>query len=598
MSQDLEQSEPLLINEPSALDSRSGSGESVPDPPLPTNLKIAVTASILTTFCNGLSYSAISSSLNLFLQSELEQNKASASINTAVFVGTRFFISISGAVIADSWLGRFKTICIGLLLYFFGLSGVAFVAYIADTPSNDIIHNEIDKQYMFWFSLYLIAFGSGCVGPNNNSLGAEQFESYDLNKKQLTKSKESFFGWRYFGNNCAELISYSVVAYLCQEVSFKLGYTIPAGSILAALFIFVSPYKLYYKFKPKGSVLLKFIKILIALIFKRTQKLENYQADEIKDVKGILRILPFWFCYIIYFSVWSQLNTLIYAQGCQMDYRIRFGSTHWNLPIAALSLFSIIPILILIPIFDKCLFPFCRNRSFGCKCTMFQKIGIGMIFAMLSMIAAAVVEIFRRDYSAINDQYKSVCGKGNIYISNISIFWQIPIFIFDGLSEALTAVTGYEFFFNEAPKNMKSVMSAFFTMSVGLGSWMTGIYVLLANLDKKHEMITNDLNNGHLDFYFGFIAILVFMDLIFFLYQANKYKYKNGYALNDGTEIEEQNCDDDDIGALAQDLSTKYASGSRQSSPNDAQSVLSYHNTDDRYNYSIDQTIGSHNVLE
>ena len=110
--------------------------------------------------------------------------------------------------------GRFKTICVGLLLYLIGLGGVAFVAWIVDTPSSDIINNEHDKQYMFWFSLYLIAFGSGCVGPNNNSLGAEQFESYELSKEKLTKSKESFFQWRYFGNNCAELISYSIVAYL------------------------------------------------------------------------------------------------------------------------------------------------------------------------------------------------------------------------------------------------------------------------------------------------------------------------------------------------------------------------------------------------
>ena len=101
---------------------------------------------------------------------------------------------------------------------------------------------------------------------------------------------------------------------------------------------------------------------------------------------------------------------------------------------------------------------------------MFQKIGTGMIFAMLSMISAAIIEIYRRDHSSLSTKYESVCGNSNIYISNMSIFWQIPIFVFNGLSEALTAVTGYEFFFNEAPKSMKSVMSAFYTMSVGLGS--------------------------------------------------------------------------------------------------------------------------------
>ena len=72
-------------------------------------------------------------------------------------------------------------------------------------------------------------------------------------------------------------------------------------------------------------------------------------------IQRILSMFPFWICYIIYFSVWSQLNTLIYAQGCQLNYHIE--SLNWNFPIAALSLFSIIPILILIPLFDKCIFP-------------------------------------------------------------------------------------------------------------------------------------------------------------------------------------------------------------------------------------------------
>ena len=95
----------------------SASNGDGPDKSLDRRVKIAVTASILTTFCNGLAYYGISGSLNLFLQTELGEAKATASINTSLFTGTRFFVSILGAVIADSCFGRFKTVVIALCIF-------------------------------------------------------------------------------------------------------------------------------------------------------------------------------------------------------------------------------------------------------------------------------------------------------------------------------------------------------------------------------------------------------------------------------------------------------------------------------------------------
>eukprot|EP01084_Bolivina_argentea_P003568 6712_1 len=530
------------------------------DKSLSPKLLFAVTASILTTFCNGLSYYGIGGSLNLFLQTELNQSKADASINTTLFTGTRFFITIVGAVIADSFLGRFKTIIIALCIFLIGTIGVAIIS-IQLSPKT-VYEVTTTEQMLFWFALYLVAFGSGGIGPNNGSLGAEQFEfdeksqneniikseyktmenKNEETKSKLSKYKESFFQWRYFSNNCATLLSYSVIAYLCQDISFGIGYSIPAIVILFGLIIFILPSKVYYKFKPKGSVLIKFLKILFYILCKQNKKLRRYKWREIQDVKNMLSIFPFWICYVIYFSVWSQLNTLIYAQGCQLNYHI--DSLNWNFPITALSIFGIITVLILIPLFDRYLFP--MFRKYGIKVTMLRKMGAGFIFAILSMICAGIVEIYRKNAS-LSNIHVSVCNSNDdehrVYVSNLSIFWQIPSFILAGISEVLTSITGSELFFNEAPKSMKSVMAAVYRMAIGFGSYLTAVYIMMVNVDKNNKWITDDLNDGHVDWYFFVIAAFITAAFFIFLWNANKYEYKitieNNQVKTEGNEIDD-----------------------------------------------------------
>jgi hypothetical protein len=64
-----------------------------------------------------------------------------------------------------------------------------------------------------------------------------------------------------------------------------------------------------------------------------------------------------------------------------------------EMPVAALSVFDVIPILILVPVFDRFIYPACK--SIGFPLTMLMKIQIGFFVALLSMITAGVVEQYR-----------------------------------------------------------------------------------------------------------------------------------------------------------------------------------------------------------
>ena len=81
-------------------------------------------------------------------------------------------------------------------------------------------------------------------------------------------------------------------------------------------------------------------------------------------------------------------------------------------------------------------------------------------------------------------------------MSNLSIFWQIPGFIFIGISEIFASITSLEFFYSQAPGNMRSVSQSFNLLTSALGSWLTIPLTLAVNSDTNNEWIATDINQG------------------------------------------------------------------------------------------------------
>eukprot|EP01084_Bolivina_argentea_P305461 527708_1 len=555
-------------------------------------LYFVIAAIISTEFCERLCYYGIQGSLNLFLQNQLGQSKANASFNVAIFGGVCYLTPLIGGYIADTYLGRYYAIVLFITFYLIGIIGIAVISWILSEDHNDSpLRYEI---YIFWIALYLVALGTGGIKPNVSTLGAEQFEtdvpqfslkqqrshteltselmpiSYDkrndleidtnyslnnndtyvddeinnsnedvissliIDEKQsvqlLTKQKkqkESFFNWFYFSINLGSLVALSVVAYLCQNVNFGIGYTVPAVALIIAAIVFILCSKFYRIVPPQGSILSDALKIIYYGIKNRS--LENakikYGNDRVESVKSVVKLLPFLGFNVMYWCVYANLSTLFYAQGCQMDITI---TKDIEIPIAALNLFDIIPILILVPFFDRILIPCLRKRGF--RVTMLQRMGCGFVFAMLAMISAGILEIFRKK-TAISDIASACNVKGEtdsiIYVSDISIFYQMPQFIFVGTSEVLASITGLEFFFSQAPPEMRSILASLNLVTTGLGSWLVGAFIMLVNINKNNLWITDNLNNGHLDLYFFMIAIFCCIAFIAFLWSSIRYEYNN-----------------------------------------------------------------------
>ena len=107
-----------------------------------------------------------------------------------------------------------------------------------------------------------------------------------------------------------------------------------------------------------------------------------------------------------------------------------------KIPIASLSLFDTLVVLILIPIVDTVLYPLLAKC--GIRLSQLQRIGVGMLFTTASMLCAGGLEFSRVDHCCILQKR----GDNDTQVADYSIFYQIPQYTLIGLSEVFTSITG------------------------------------------------------------------------------------------------------------------------------------------------------------
>lgn len=107
-------------------------------------------------------------------------------------------------------------------------------------------------------------------------------------------------------------------------------------------------------------------------------------------------------------------------------------------------------LIALIPVMDKVVYPTCRK--YGLCFTPLKRIYAGFLVAAMSMVAATVIQYYIYKTSPCGDQPSS-CDQP----APINVWVQAVAYVLIALSEILAAITGYEYAYTKAPKNMKSL---------------------------------------------------------------------------------------------------------------------------------------------
>ncbi|NWT68630.1 S15A1 protein, partial [Prunella himalayana] len=360
---------------------------------------------VINEFCERFSYYGMKAVLTLYFTRFLhwEDNFATAIYHT--FVALCYLTPILGAIIADSWLGKFKTILYLSIVYAIGQT-VLSVGSINDLTdhnqdgSPDAIAVNIALSMV---GLVLIALGTGGIKPCVSAFGGDQFE------EDQEKQRSTFFSLFYLSINAGSLLSTlvtpSIRASECgihtKQECYPLAFGVPAVLMAVALVVFVIGSKMYKKVKPQGNVMLEVSKCIGFAIknrFRHRSKKfpkrehwldwasEKYDKRLIAQIKMVLRVLFLYIPLPMFWAVFDQQGSRWTLQATSMD-----GDFGFQIQPDQMQIVNPILIVIMVPVVDSLVYPLIKK----CKLnfTPLKKMTVGMFLGSMAFVAAALVQV-------------------------------------------------------------------------------------------------------------------------------------------------------------------------------------------------------------
>ena len=248
--------------------------------------------------------------------------------------------------------------------------------------------------------------------------------------------------------------------------------------------------------------------------------------QQVEEVKCLMRVIPIWASGIIYYVATNQQQTYVVFQALQSNRLL--GNTTFKIPAASYSIFSMLSLTIWIPIYDRIVVPSIRRLT-GKEggITLLQRIGFGMVLAIITMLISAIIEDKRRTLALTNPMGIEP-RRGSI--SSLSGFWLVPQLTLIGFSEAFTVIGQVEFFYKQFPENMRSIGGSFLFIGFAGSSFLSGFLIStvhhITSGSKMGDWLPEDLNKGRLDYFYYLVAAMGVVNLGYFLVCATWYKYK------------------------------------------------------------------------
>ncbi|XP_052155770.1 protein NRT1/ PTR FAMILY 5.10-like [Oryza glaberrima] len=501
----------------------------------------------------------VSANLITYLTGSLGEGNAAAAAAINAWNGVSQLLPLLGGALADSWLGRYRTILLASLLYILGLAMLAFSTFIS-TGGNQCSSAAVAggktcppstlRVAFFYISLYMVAVAQGGHKPCVQAFGADQFDPSD---PEESVSRSSFFNWWYFGMCGGTAVTLVFLSYVQDNIGWGLGFGIPCVVMACALAVFLlgtRTYRYYVSGSKKGVVARAGEALAawrnraksIPLLPPASQECHptatsapefstGVEEDEqvvgkaglVEQAKGIVRLFPIWATCLIYAVALAQSSTFFTKQAGTLDRRI---GDHIQVPPAALQSFISITIVAIIPVYDRVIVPVARRYTgVPSGITMLQRIGAGMVLSLVSMVIAALVET--RRLRAARDA--GLVDKAGVPVP-MSLWWMVPQYVLFGAADVFTMVGLQEFFYDQVPDKLRSLGLALYLSIFGVGSFISS--ALVSGIDRATaarggSWFSNNLNRAHLDYFYWLIAALSALELLAYGYFAVTFKYKN-----------------------------------------------------------------------
>ena len=459
-------------------------------------------------------------------------------------------------------------------LYLQGMMFVTFSAFLPTAAALGGATSVFGAKTVAFLGLYLVAIGRGGVQSSLAPFGADQFD--DANPADRD-SKASFFSWFYLCVDFGMIVSGLVIVWVQDNVSWGLGFGISTACLALAFAAFVLATPMYKRRMPTGTPLKSLSQVVVAacrkialkvpadadMLYEVGDKVDAQQpkiahtdefsfldkaavvsesdmeemrvsgetgssswrlctVTQVEELKILVRLLPIWVTSVIVSSAYAQMTTTFIQQGSAMNMSIL------SVPVAAASMgsFEVVCVLIWVLLYGHVIVPALRGCGFSFggdgEPSQLQRMGAGRLLMALAMAVAALVEMKRLGSAARGEE--------------ITIAWQIPQYFFLAGAEVLCYIAQLEFFYEEAPETMKSTCTSLALLTIALGSYLSSfIYAIVAAFTATADSpgwISDNLNQGHLDYFFWTMAAISTLNFVVYSVFARNYKPKSqDYAL-------------------------------------------------------------------
>ncbi|CAA2960059.1 NRT1 PTR FAMILY -like [Olea europaea subsp. europaea] len=539
--------------------------------------------------CERLTTLGIAVNLVTYLMGTMHLSNATSANIVTNFLGTSFMLCLLGGFVADTFVGRYLTIGIFTTVQAMGVTILTISTIIPNLRPANCVPGSVScvrasgvQLMVLYLALYLTAIGTGGLKSSVSGFGSDQFDESDTKEKNETLK---FFSWFYFLINIGSLAAITILVYIQDNLGRQWGYGICACAIVIGLGVFLSGSKRYRFKKLVGSPLTQIASVFVAAWRKRNLEVPSdssllFNGDEINDVEGfkkqqqrlphskefrfldkaaiknpelstgitevkkwhlstltdveevklVIRMLPIWATTIMFWTVRAQMITFSVLQATLMD---RHLGKSFQIPAASLPAFFIGSILLTISVYDRIIIPI-RKRVFKNqhRLTPLQRIGIGLVLSVLTMVAAALSEIKHLHVTRSHT-------RGHIPVP-LSVFWLVPQFFLAGAGEAFIYMGQLDFFLRECPTGMKTMSTGLFLSTIALGFFFSSMLVSIVHKVTwdRNPWLANNLNRGKLYNFYWLLAILSVLNFLAFFITARGYVYKKD-RLAEENEFEE-----------------------------------------------------------
>uniref|UniRef100_A0A8D0H6J0 Solute carrier family 15 member 5 n=1 Tax=Sphenodon punctatus TaxID=8508 RepID=A0A8D0H6J0_SPHPU len=341
----------------------------------------------------------------------------------------------------------------------------------------------------------------------------------------------SVFHRFYWLINLNSAVVFVCISYVQQSVAKNLGFLIPFVSVLMALItIHMVHSEMIYQPK-KGSSLLTtfgvFASALKVCCVRYRYYLDGHVANwldhakenyggwysefHVESTKSLLRLFPLFAFQILYRTCIMQIPSGYYLQTMNSNLNLN----GFLLPIAAMNVISIVPLLILAPVLEfNTLYV-----SFLTGAIIF----VGHISTTLSVMAAGFFEIHRKHFPLVE---QTLSGKV-LLVSSMPCFHLAPQYVLLGVAEALVTPTCSLITFRLVPDRIRRISMHFLTLFNGAGCFLGAFIVQVVYVGSQGIWFPNFLNEGKLERFYFFLASLMMVNTFGFWKVSHRYDNLN-----------------------------------------------------------------------